>query len=114
MAIPRKGSRQITVDGQRFRWSIRRKATHSQSDFQSATLTFAVEAAEHKGRLLHVELARPRPDNWHSWYSKTDVVPVTPSEVAKFIRQALRAGWNPVEPGSPFEITERNDRARVA
>jgi hypothetical protein len=112
MAIPRRGSRQIAVDGQRFRWSIRPKPTHGQADYASATMTFAVEAADHEGRVLHVELARRRPDNWLSWYAKEGIVPVTPSEVAAFIRQALDSGWNPAEPGPPFEITERVDEAK--
>lgn len=102
MALPKKGSRRITVEGRAFRWSIRPKPTYAQGAFASP-MAFAVEAAERPGRALHVKLALPRPDNW----LEQTTSPVTPSDVEKFIRRALAAGWNPQEPGPPFEIAER-------
>jgi hypothetical protein len=101
MALPKKGSRQITVDGLAFRWSVRPKPTYAQGAY-AAPMAFAVEAAQRPGRALHVELARARPDNW----LEQPTSPVTPSEVEKFIRRALATGWNPGEPGPPLEITD--------
>jgi hypothetical protein len=108
MALPKKGARLITVDGRRFRWSVRPIPTYCQGNAWSP-MTFAVEAAEASGRILHVTLARPRPDNWMLEGS----TPVTPGEVATFVRVALQSGWNPTEPGSPFEVTESAEASKA-
>jgi hypothetical protein len=102
VAIPKKGSRLITVDGQSYRWTIRSKPTYVQGAFSGA-MTFAVEAADHPWRVLHIELERPRPDNW----LLVETSPVTPSEVERCVRRALEAGWRPTESGPPFELSER-------
>jgi hypothetical protein len=99
VAIPKKGSRLITVEGQVFRWTVRPKPTYSEGAFASP-MVFAVEAAERPGRVLHVALGRPRPDNW----LLQGTSPVTPSEVERCIRRALQSGWIPAEPGAPFEM----------
>jgi len=101
MSLPKKGARTIVVDGQRFRWTVRPKPTYAQGNAWSA-MTFAAESVENPGRTLHVELVRPRPDNWMLEAS----APITPTEVAGFIRKALDSGWKPSEPGSPFELAE--------
>jgi hypothetical protein len=104
MALTRKGSRNITVSGRRFRWTVRRKPTYSQANAWSP-LSFAVEADANPGRVLHVSLARPRPDNWLAEASH----PLTPGDVAEFIQRALDSGWDPSEPGPPFEIADPVD-----
>lgn len=43
MAIPKKGSRKITVNNLVFRWLIRRKATYSQVDYGFGKLHVAIE-----------------------------------------------------------------------
>jgi hypothetical protein len=101
MALPKKGARPITIDGRRFRWSIRPMPTYCMGNGWSR-MTFAVEAAEASGCILYVTLARPRPDNWMLEGS----TPVTPGEVAKIVSAALKSGWNPTEPGSRFEVAE--------
>jgi hypothetical protein len=102
VAIPKKGSRLSMVEGQVFRWTVRPKPTYSEGAFASP-MAFAVEAAEGPGRVLHVALDRPRPDNW----LLQGTSPVTPSEVERGIRHALQSGWIPTEPGPPFEMLER-------
>jgi hypothetical protein len=101
VALTRKGSRSITVHGRRFRWTVRPKPAYSQA-LAWSPLSFAVQADENPGRVLYVRLARPRPDNWLGKGSQA----LTPREVAQFIRRALDAGWDPSEPGSPFELTD--------
>src|SRR5260221_3119331 len=101
MALVRKGSRAITVDGLRFRWSVRLKPTYSQANDWSP-LSYAVEGVGDGGSLLHVTLTRPRPDNWMLEPS----FPLRPREVAQTIRRALKLGWKPFEHGPPFEFTE--------
>ncbi|MEU7742861.1 hypothetical protein [Nonomuraea sp. NPDC049158] len=53
MAIPKKGSRLITVDGTIFRWRVRRKPTYCQGNSRGP-MTFAVEVADVSGRALLV------------------------------------------------------------
>lgn len=94
MAIPKKGSRVIAVDGVAYRWRIRRKPTYSQGLAQGA-LTFAVELAQDPGSVLVVTTDSARPDNWVTAPART----VRPVEVADTIRAALRQGWRPDQPG---------------
>ncbi|MFI6450221.1 hypothetical protein ACIBF6_01580 [Streptosporangium amethystogenes] len=62
MAMPRRGSRLITVDGTGFRWRVRNKPTYCQGNDWSP-LTFAAERAEKPGDVLVVSLPCARPDN---------------------------------------------------
>ncbi|MGW5722306.1 hypothetical protein ACWEVP_39460 [Amycolatopsis sp. NPDC003865] len=87
MTLSRKGSRLITVDGAEYRWTVRRKPTYSQG--LGATMTFAVEPAEHPGATLVVDTGRPRPDNWLHLPAE----PVHPAEVAEAVRMALARGF---------------------
>ncbi|WP_262509589.1 hypothetical protein [Tenacibaculum jejuense] len=43
MAIPKKGTRKIDVDGLKFRWLIRKKATYTQSVYGIGKLHVAIE-----------------------------------------------------------------------
>ncbi|WIY03286.1 hypothetical protein QRX60_05335 [Amycolatopsis mongoliensis] len=87
MTLARKGSRHITVDGTDYRWTVRPQPTYSQG--LGATMTFAVELAEHPGATLVVDTGRPRPDNW--LHLPTE--PVRPAEVADGIRAAPARGF---------------------
>src|SRR4051794_29729423 len=98
MAIPRKGSRLIEVDGTVYRWTVRHKATYSQG--LGAPLTFAVEAADAPGQVLSVVTESPRPDNWMVAPGK----PVTPQMVKRGVRLALAAGWEPSQDGGRFRL----------
>ncbi|GIF43875.1 hypothetical protein Axi01nite_81860 [Actinoplanes xinjiangensis] len=90
MAIPRKGSRLITVDGTLYRWAVRAKPTYCQG-LDWGPLTFAVEDAHAPGQVLSVRTSSPRLDNWLSLPGK----PVTPLTVEQSVRAALNAGWQP-------------------
>lgn len=105
MSLPKKGLRRIVVDCQRYRWTVRKSPSYAQA-LANSPLTFAVEAAEESGSVLYVKLARVRPDNWLELSSSP---PITPAEVARFIRQALQSGWDPIKPGSAFEINEQQE-----
>ncbi|WP_307874077.1 MULTISPECIES: hypothetical protein [unclassified Frankia] len=88
------------VDGDHYRWVVRRKPTYSQG-LTWSPLSFAVERADPPGRsTLVVRLATPRPDNW----IKAPAPSVQPAAVAAAIRQALERGWQPSRPGSPFVL----------
>ncbi|MDG4764324.1 hypothetical protein O7632_09425 [Solwaraspora sp. WMMD406] len=100
MAIVKRGSRPIVVDGCHYRWTVCRKPTYSQAMAWSP-LTFAVERVEPPGRaILVVRLSSAHPGNW----VHAEATPVRPAMVAAAIRQALVRGWQPDRPGSPFVL----------
>jgi hypothetical protein len=87
MAMPKVGSRHITVDGERYRWRIRSSPTYEQGAYASA-LTFSVQ---HEGgdSVWLVGAGGPRPDNWLRYHGAV----ITPAIVAAAIRKAIASGW---------------------
>ncbi|WP_329428801.1 helix-turn-helix domain-containing protein [Streptosporangium sp. NBC_01495] len=104
MAIPKKGSRPISVDGTAYRWRIRHKPTYSQGN-SWGPLTYAVELAEGRGRVLLVELPCSRPDAWLGERTMT----VRPALVAATIQRALDRGWDLSQEGSAFTLKLTED-----
>lgn len=98
MTTPNKGSRLVVVDGQSYRWRVRHQPTYHQANGWSP-LTFSVERAEEPGTTLVVVLPGVRPD---SWLGEPIVGAVLPREVARLIRAARTAGWQPSERAKPF------------
>ncbi len=105
MATTRKGWRQIVVDGEKFRWTIRRKANYFDYIGNSPMRSTVENAA---GGLLTVTLNRPRSD---SWFPDATLRPVAPSEVAHLIRVAKRQGWNTEEKSKPYSLLVKADEA---
>lgn len=108
MAMPKKGSRLITVDGTDFCWRVSHRPTYSQGNSWSP-LTFAVERAEEPGGVLVVSLPCARPDNW----SGERTIAVRPVLVAGCVRRALDQGWDPGQPGPGFSLTVTEDELAV-
>jgi hypothetical protein len=100
MATRRTGSRPIVVDGVAYRWRIRRRATQCQADYGRGKLHVAVELAERPGAVLVLVTDRPHPRDW----STEVAVPVTPSDVAEWVRLAIRRGWIASEGGPQFHL----------
>lgn len=101
MALAKKGSRHITVDGITYRWRIRRRPTYSQA-LAWSPLTYAVEHGDSSGTVLMVTTNQPHPSNW----LVAPGSPVLPSDVADSIRTARAQGWNPEKPGPPFHLDQ--------
>jgi hypothetical protein len=101
VAMPRKGSRLITVDGAAFRWRVRHKPRFSQGNDWSP-LAFVVEHVEEPGNVLVVSLPCARPDNWLGERTIT----IRPVLVARSIRRAVGQGWRP---GSAFTLAVTED-----
>lgn len=98
MAIPKKGSRTLTVKGARYRWRIRGKPTYCEGAF-ACRFSVAVERVAPPSRCVLLLAADfPRPDNWLGRASKT----VTPRMIAASIKDALAYGWQPEHAGSAF------------
>jgi hypothetical protein len=99
MALPKKGTRKIRVDGKEYRWRIRSQPTYCQGAFGSP-MTFAVECVRQPKRVLVVNTGLPRPDSWVTLERPS----VSPVHVAEAIRRALRGGWRPESGGSAFML----------
>jgi len=98
MAIPRKGSRTVTVKGVRYRWRIRGKPTYCEAAFADR-FSVAVERVAPPSRcVLLLSADFPRPDNWLGHASKS----VTPRMIAASIEDALAHGWQPEHARSAF------------
>jgi hypothetical protein len=91
MALPRKHSRQITVAGITYRWCLG-KLTYTSGLGMGDRVV--VQAADQPGARLVVSL--------HPFWC--DEPSLTPRHVADFIEDAIGSGWQPLEPGPPFEI----------
>ncbi|MGI5401535.1 hypothetical protein ACQEVG_19250 [Streptomyces sp. CA-135486] len=103
MALNKKGSRRITVDGIAYRWRIRRKPTYTQQ-LCWTPLTYAVELADTlcPATTLVVTTGQPHPGNWLG----VEAEPLRPAHVAASIREARTQGWKPAEAGSPFLLDQ--------
>lgn len=101
MALAKKGSRLINVDGTTYRWRLRGRPTYDQGLVRSP-LTYAVEHADAPGTTLVVITNQPHPSNWFG----TQGSPILPGQVADGIRTALTDGWRPESPGSPFRLDQ--------
>jgi hypothetical protein len=99
MSISRKGSRHIVVDDIEFRWRVRSRPTYDQN-IASSPLVLAVEQTGCRGSVLVIELPQAHPSNWMHKPSPG----VTPQAVAKYIRDALKAGWKSSVRGPQFRI----------
>ncbi|GGO07085.1 hypothetical protein [Microbispora bryophytorum] len=99
MAIPKQGSRLITVNDSVFRWRVRRKPTYCQGN-SWGPMTFAVELADASSRVLLVSLPCSRPDAWLG----ERTMAIRPALVTAVIRTALGHGWDPQQAGNAFEL----------
>ncbi|MFE6056755.1 hypothetical protein ACFQ6N_38970 [Kitasatospora sp. NPDC056446] len=98
MALAKKGSRRIVVDGVEYRWRL--SSRHWCCDYDPSTLGYAVEDAERPGTTLVVETGRPSVFE----PGPTPAELVLPREVAAGIRAARSDGWTPRRDGSPFKL----------
>ncbi len=109
MSLASKGSRPIVVDGVAYRWRVRKKPTYGQA-LEQSRLLLAVELAEAPGATLVIELPQVHPSNWLG----SEAVPVLPSDVMRYVREALAAGWQPTKPGKTFCLSMREGKTDVA
>ncbi|MEP0266500.1 hypothetical protein [Dokdonia sp.] len=99
MAIPKKGSRKISVDNVVYRWMIRRK-------YKSADdlLMVAIEKEEHGKTILYVITDFLRPDGAFQKIGTVSQGIITPKDIENYIRTALLKGWKPENNGSEFVL----------
>ena len=100
MAIPKKGTRNIVVQDETYRWLIRRKVTYTQSAYGTGFLHVAIDHNENPGTTLLIITDRQHPKDCVT----KKVIPVTPGDVASWIIQAKTLGWKPMQKGSPIHV----------
>lgn len=108
MAITKKGSRSIVVENIKYRWRIRQEPTRADCErywnFKEGGMTVAVENAETAGCVLLIHLPQPHPGIG----KYLTAVPITPSQVAEYIKEALKEGWKATDAGSAFRFFPKN------
>lgn len=105
MAMSKKYSRRITVDGVVYRWLITPRPTVMEFDYAGAMIAM-VQLAEEPAALLFVNCGL-RAGNILSVPGAV----VTPRRIANSIRAALAAGWKPKEVGAKFRIALQVEKA---
>ena len=102
MAISKKGSRSIVVNEINYHWLIRRKATYSQEIFGTPQLNVAIACTDQNGSTLVIHTDRPHSKNIET--EASDIIPITPKDIATWITSAIELGWEPRVPGPQFRV----------
>ena len=98
MAISKKYSRRIVVDGVAYRWRIPPEVEYDQTG-HDGLLIVNVWLEENAGQILRL--------HGSSHPMRNEASPeavITPRRVAEGIRAALRAGWQPTIPSRYFRF----------
>ena len=104
VALGRKGSRRIVVDGTPYRWRLRGRPTYGRG-MGWLPSSYAVEQTGGPGSVLVVTTNQPHASNWVG----LPAGPVLPRDVADAVRDALARGWTPGHPGVPFFLDKSAD-----
>ncbi|OJJ19612.1 hypothetical protein BKI52_22665 [marine bacterium AO1-C] len=99
MAISKKRTREIVINGEVFLWKIRKKPTYCQ-EMGWTNMLIAVQHLDYEqGRSLIINLPYARPGN----IDGHETIQVTPALVRSYIQDAIACGWAYNEPGVPYE-----------
>lgn len=98
MAIPKKDSRKITIDGINYRWKVH---------WRDSKMSTAVELYDNPQSVLQITFPWiPKKDFW-DWYEIPAII--TPKIIANCIKSALSQGWKPTEKGKTFQFAHQNE-----
>ena len=67
-------------------------------------MTISVENADNAGSVLLIYIGQPHPGIGKF----ITAIPITPSQIARYIKEALTQGWKVSENGSAFEFVPEN------
>lgn len=90
MTLPKKNSRQIEVEGEKYRWLVSK---------HGGVMNLSIESANFAGQLLQ---ARFEPHDYYKsgkngWQKTFQAVSITPKIVKQIIQIGLANGWKPYE-----------------
>ncbi len=100
MAIPKKGSRKITIDNVTYRWTIRQKPTYYQ-ECMGTNILGAVELFLNPACTLSIDFPNVRFDNLVM--GTKNALSVTPKIIEFCIKDAIKKGWKPQIEAATFE-----------
>lgn len=105
MALPKKKSRSISIDGEIYQYSISRSKTSEDGKFN---LTLTAKNKKSNGACLIAKGLQTR-DFWLDFgdkpsHAKSEYKEITPKAVAKVIRKGINLGWKSKEEQGVFEI----------
>ena len=109
VTLVRKHSRRIVVDGRAYRWQLRSRPTYSRG-LCWTPCAYAVEDYDLPGQMLIVTTDQPHLRNWLGRPAE----PVLPGQVARAVRLAVQAGWDPSSAGAPFHLDQSDGFAASA
>jgi hypothetical protein len=99
MAISKRGSRRIIVDGIAYRWKVPLPDETQEAGWPGVAA--AVSRIEPKGSQLWLMF----PERYSmSGPLATQGKPVVPSEIASGIRAAIASGWQADQPGKQYDF----------
>jgi hypothetical protein len=110
VAVRKKGSRRIVVDGVVYLWRFPRRQTQSQEDGWPGLAVTANRVDCPRGSLL---IAFPQRFHLSGPVGQIPPRPVVPSDVAAGIRAALAAGWVADRPGKQFVLRVPEQEAEL-
>ena len=101
MAISKKYSRPIVVDGVVYRWRVIPDMEYDQTDHDGRILVLVWREVD-SGQMLRL-IAGQHPGGHHFARARTHDI-VTPRRIADGIRSALAVDWNPDSQGRSFTL----------
>lgn len=99
MAIPKKGSRKIVVDGYEFVWKFRKRMGHNERH----GVDYLIPIQYMDRQILLISTGYNRSDFYFD-----DIFSVTPSIIEKCIRFSISQGWQFEKKLPPLEIDCRS------
>lgn len=96
MALPKKGFRKISVNGEQFLWKIRKKI--SWEEIHDGQLKIPIQHVS-GGQLLYLTIGYSR-----SYFAEINEFNITPSMIELCIKKAILDGWNFNSKGKVFEL----------
>ncbi len=103
MAIPKKGSRKVTVEGESYRWVVGKRVAFQNADYGLGKFNVAIESIGGAGATLLILAERHmQPGDWGT----IEVEPITPSDVSRWISTAIQKGWDPRVDGQTLRFNE--------
>lgn len=100
MALPKKGNRKITIDGEVFIWKIRKRPTYNE--VLGVSYAIPIQHID-GGQILLANMGYCRGYNAKNGFTVNEF-PVTPSMIEECIRKGIECGWKYKETSTPLEL----------
>lgn len=98
MTLPKKTSRPITVDNEKYHWLVSPRA--------KGIIVFIAEKEHCKGALIEVKIKSDINELWTKFpnLNGMNLKVIKPKDAESIIKQAQILGWNPEQSGKPCKF----------